>query len=68
MEAERTYRVLVADKLSPKGIEILKREKRIRCYVESDISPGELRATIGEYDGVIIRGKTTGKQNPGCFR
>ena len=58
MEEERTYRVLVADKLSPKGIEILKREERVRCYVEADISPGELRATIGEYDGVIIRSKT----------
>ena len=59
MEEERTYRVLVADKLSPKGIELLKREEGIRCYVEPDISPGELRATIGEYDGIIIRSKTT---------
>jgi D-3-phosphoglycerate dehydrogenase len=59
MEAERTYRVLVADKLSPKGIEVLKREEGIRCYVEADISPGELRATIGEYDGIIIRSRTT---------
>jgi D-3-phosphoglycerate dehydrogenase len=59
MEAERTYRVLVADKLPPKGMEVLKREERIRCYVEADISPGELRATIGEYDGIIIRSRTT---------
>jgi D-3-phosphoglycerate dehydrogenase len=58
MGEERTYRVLVADKLSPKGIEVLKREEGIRCYVEPDISPGELRATIREYDGIIIRSKT----------
>jgi D-3-phosphoglycerate dehydrogenase len=59
MEKERTYRVLVADELSSKGIEILKGEEKIRCYVEANISPGELRATIGEYDGIIIRSRTT---------
>ena len=58
MEEEPVYRILVADNLSPKGIEILKREKAIKCYVWINFSPGELRATIGEYDGIIIRGKT----------
>jgi D-3-phosphoglycerate dehydrogenase len=57
MGEERTYRVLVADRLSPKGIEVLKKEEGIGCYVEPDISPGELRATIREYDGIIIRSK-----------
>ncbi len=55
----KTYRVLVAGKLASKGIEILKGEEKIRCYVEANISPGELRATIREYDGIIIRSKTT---------
>jgi D-3-phosphoglycerate dehydrogenase len=58
VEEEAVYRVLVADNLSPKGIEILKREKAIKCYVWANFSPGELRATIGEYDGIIIRSKT----------
>lgn len=58
MEGEKTYRVLVADRLSSKGIEILKGEEKITCYVEANISPGELRATIGEYDGIIVRSKT----------
>ncbi len=59
MEEEAVYRILVADSLSPKGIEILKGEKEIKCYVWTNFSPGELRATIGEYDGIIIRSKTT---------
>jgi len=58
MEREKTYRVLVADRLSSKGIDILKGQENVRCYVEANISPGELRATIGEYDGIIVRGKT----------
>ena len=58
MEEEATYRILVADNLSPKGIEVLKGEKAIKCYAWADFSPGELRATIGEYDGIIIRSKT----------
>jgi D-3-phosphoglycerate dehydrogenase len=57
MEEEKIYRVLVADKLSSKGIETLKGEKNITCYVEANISPGELRATAGEYDGIIVRSK-----------
>ena len=59
MKDEKTYRVLVAGKLASKGIEILKGEEKIRCYVEANISPGELRATIREYDGIIIRSETT---------
>ena len=58
MEEEAVYRVLVADNLSPKGIEILKKDKTIKCYVWTNFSPGELRATIGEYDGIIVRSKT----------
>jgi D-3-phosphoglycerate dehydrogenase len=58
MEGEKTYRILVADRLSSKGIEILKGEERITCYVETGISSGELRATIKEYDGIIVRSKT----------
>jgi D-3-phosphoglycerate dehydrogenase len=55
---EALYRILVADNLSPKGIEILKREKSLKCYVWENFSLGELRATIGEYDGIIVRSKT----------
>jgi len=55
---ETVYRVLVADNLSPRGIEILKREKSIKCYVWENFSLGELRASIGEYDGIIVRSKT----------
>ncbi len=58
MKEEAIYRILVADSLSPKGIEILKKNKTIKCYVQTNFSPGELRATIGEYDGIIVRSKT----------
>jgi D-3-phosphoglycerate dehydrogenase len=58
MEEEAVYRILVADNLSPKGIEVLKREKAIKCYAWADFSSGELRATIREYDGIIVRSKT----------
>jgi D-3-phosphoglycerate dehydrogenase len=55
---EPVYRVLVADNLSPKGIDILKREESIKCYVWGNFGLGELRASIGEYDGIIVRSKT----------
>ena len=58
MEEEAVYRILVADNLSPRGIEVLKKEKAIKCYAWADFSPGELRASIGEYDGIIVRSKT----------
>ena len=58
MEEETVYRILVADNLSPRGIEVLKREKAIKCYAWADYSPGELRATIGEYEGIIVCSKT----------
>lgn len=50
-------RVLVSDKLSPKGIEILK-----AAGLQVDVKPGmsheELKACIGKYDGIIIRSAT----------
>jgi len=55
---ETVYRILVADNLSPNGIEVFKREKSIKCYVWENFSLGELRASIGEYDGIIVRSKT----------
>lgn len=50
-------KVLVSDKLSPRGIEILR-----RAGLEVDVKPGmtpeELKACVGQYHGLIIRSAT----------
>ncbi|MBM3495471.1 MAG: phosphoglycerate dehydrogenase, partial [Armatimonadetes bacterium] len=49
-------RVLVADPIAPEGIE------RLRSFAEVDVRTGlpesELRATIGEYDALVVRSET----------
>ncbi|OYV38394.1 MAG: phosphoglycerate dehydrogenase [Acidocella sp. 20-61-6] len=50
-------KVLISDKLSPAAIAIFK-ERGIEADVKTGLSPAELRAIIGEYDGLAIRSAT----------
>ncbi len=50
-------KVLISDKLSPAAIEIF-RTRGIEVDVKTGLSPAELRAIIGEYDGLAIRSAT----------
>jgi D-3-phosphoglycerate dehydrogenase len=51
-------RVLIADKLSPAAVAIF-RERGIEADVKTGLPPAELRAIIGEYDGLAVRSATT---------
>ncbi|HEX5326765.1 MAG TPA: phosphoglycerate dehydrogenase, partial [Acetobacteraceae bacterium] len=50
-------KVLISDKLSPAAVEIFQR-RGIEIDVKSGLSPAELRAIIGAYDGLAIRSAT----------
>jgi D-3-phosphoglycerate dehydrogenase len=47
-------KVLISDKLSPAAIEIF-RTRGVEADVKTGLSPAELRAVIGDYDGLAIR-------------
>jgi len=50
-------KVLISDKLSPAAVEIF-RTRGIEVDVRPGLSPAELRAIIGDYDGLAIRSAT----------
>ena len=50
-------KVLISDKLSPAAIDIFKR-RGIDVTVKAGLTPAELRAIIGEFDGLAIRSAT----------
>ncbi|MEW6109071.1 MAG: phosphoglycerate dehydrogenase [Nitrospirota bacterium] len=50
-------KVLVSDNISPKGVEILKKAG-LDVDVKTGMKPEELRASIGEYSGLVIRSAT----------
>jgi D-3-phosphoglycerate dehydrogenase len=50
-------KVLISDKLSPAAIAIFK-DRGVDVDVKTGLSPAELRAIIGEYDGLAIRSAT----------
>src|SRR5580700_8612596 len=49
--------VLISDKLSPAAVDIF-RNRGIDVDLKPGLSPAELRAIIGEYDGLAIRSAT----------
>ena len=51
-------KVLVADNLSPAGIEILKNEDGIEVDVKTGMSKEELIEVIPEYEGLLVRSAT----------
>ena len=50
-------KVLISDKLSPRAAEIFK-ENGVEVDVKVGMTPDELKACIGEYDGLAIRSAT----------
>ena len=50
-------RVLISDNLAPVGVKILK-DAGIEVDVKTGMSPDELKAVIGDYDGLVIRSST----------
>ena len=50
-------RVLIADKLSPRAVEIF-RARGVEADVATGMVPEELAARIGEYDGLAVRSAT----------
>jgi len=51
-------KVLVADKLPKEGLDILNKEEGVKVDIKTDLPPDQLKAIIGEYDGIIIRSAT----------
>jgi len=51
-------RVLVADELSARGVEILQASKKLAVDVKVGMKPAELVAIIGQYDGLVVRSAT----------
>lgn len=50
-------KVLISDKLSPRAVEIFK-ESGVDVDVKTGLTPEELHAIIGDYDGLAIRSAT----------
>src|SRR4051794_10774066 len=50
-------KVLISDKLSPAAVQIFK-NRGIEVDLKPGLSPADLRAIIGEYDGLAIRSAT----------
>jgi D-3-phosphoglycerate dehydrogenase len=57
-EVDRTFRVLLADAITPDGIEILRASEGIVVDERPTISPSELIPIIGDYDAIIVRSRT----------
>ena len=51
-------KVLVSDNLPEEGLEILRSEDGIEVDFRPGLSPEELKAQIGQYDGIVIRSGT----------
>jgi D-3-phosphoglycerate dehydrogenase len=51
-------KVLVSDKLSEAGVEILERAPGLSVDVNVGLAPEELKKIIGDYDGLVIRSAT----------
>lgn len=51
-------RILVADKLSPKGVEVLKRDDHVQVEVKNNLSYAQIIAEIPEYHGLVVRSAT----------
>jgi len=54
----KRLKILITDRLSEQGVEILTREEDIDVEVNTDLSHDELVACIGEYDALIVRSGT----------
>ncbi len=60
-----TYRVLVSDPISDKGVDALRSSPEISVDVKTGLKPDELLKIIGDYHGLIVRSET--KVTPEVF-
>jgi D-3-phosphoglycerate dehydrogenase len=60
-----TYRVLVSDPISEKGVEALRSSPEITVDVNTGLKPEELLKIIGDYHGLVVRSET--KVTPAVF-
>ena len=51
-------KILIADKLSQQGIDLLKREPDWHVDLKSTLTPAQLLDEIGNYDGLLVRSNT----------
>jgi D-3-phosphoglycerate dehydrogenase len=51
-------KILVSDKLTDEGIEILRSEPGVEVDVKIGLTPDELKAILGQYDGICVRSET----------
>ncbi len=51
-------KVLISDKISPKGIKIFEQTEGIELDIKTDLTPQELIACIAEYDALVVRSST----------
>ena len=54
-----TVKVLVSDKLSDAGVQVLREASDVQVDVKTGLNEEQLCAIIGEYDGLVIRSATT---------
>lgn len=52
------FKVLISDSFAEEGIKILRKEKRIKVDVDTNLSPAELKERIRDYDALILRSGT----------
>ncbi len=60
-----TYRVLVSDPISEKGVDALRSSPEIEVDVNTGLKPDELLEIIGQYHGLVVRSQT--KVTPEVF-
>ncbi|MBI4288807.1 MAG: phosphoglycerate dehydrogenase [Chloroflexi bacterium] len=53
---ERRPRVLIADPIAAEGVKLL--TSQVQADVHLKLTPGELLAVIGEYEGLVVRSET----------
>ncbi len=53
-----SIKVLISDKLSEQGVEILKKEKDLTVDIKTGLTPEELNKIIPEYDAILVRSGT----------
>ena len=51
-------KVLISDKMDPRCVEILEANEGVAAEINTELSPAELIARIGDYDGLIVRSST----------
>ncbi len=51
-------RILVSDPIAEQGLDLLRKEVAIEVDCRPDVSEDDLKACIGQYDGLIVRSRT----------